>query len=215
MQLYEPPPPPTLPRNAPPKTAFWAGLRLGAMIPFGNLWVDGFDRYYRRRSFTDYASPGPVFQIDVGARLARRYNVFAFWEHASLGTGSLDDTSFGGQERGATNLFGAGVRFSTDPTGVGFLLEIGLGYRQFSAYWNDGTRLSMTNGWLDAHMGLGADIRMNRWLSLSPMLVLGGGSFNDATWSGPHERGSALGPADQNGGYGTLSFVLGGHADVF
>ena len=215
MNLYEPPPPPVLPRDAPPRTALWVGARLGVLIPFGNLWVDGFSSYYRRRAFSDYASPGPVFEIDLGARLARHYNVFALWEHAALGTGSLDDRSFGGQDWGATNLFGVGFRFSTDPSRVGFVVEIGLGYRQFTAYWNDGTRLAMSDGWLDAHLGLGADIRMNRWLSLSPMMVLGGGSFGDAKWSGPGGTGNALGPLDQNGEYGTLSFVLAAHADLF
>ncbi len=215
--VYEPPPPPSLSRRAPRKTALWAGVRVGALIPFGSLWIDGFDPYYgyyRRRSFADYASPGPSFELNIGARLARRYNVFALWEHASLGTGSLDDSSFGKQQRGATNLYGAGLRFSTDPTSVGFLMEIALGYRDFRAYWDDGTKLTLSGGWLDARIGLGADIRINRWLSLSPMIVLGGGSFSRARWSGPSIVGDALDPLDESGEYGTLSFQLGAHADV-
>ena len=63
----------------------------------------------------------------------------------ALGTGSLDRGAFGGQERGATNLYGIGVRFSTNPTSTGFLAEIGLGYRDFRAYWSDGTELAMTS----------------------------------------------------------------------
>ncbi len=215
MYVYEPPPPPPVSRRAPPRNAFWAGVRVGAMLPFGSLWVDGFNGFYRQRTFRDYASPGAMFQVDVGARVARHYNVFAMWEHASLGSGSLDGSSFGGQEHGATNLYGVGVRFSTDPSGIGFLMEVGLGYRDFRAYWNDGTRLTLSDGWLDGHIGLGADIRVNRWLSLSPMIVLGGGSFDSAHWSGPGASGNALTPFDENGEYGTLTFQLGGHADVF
>jgi len=214
MYVYEPPPPPRPPRQAPPRSALWLGVRAGAMIPFGSLWTDGFNGYYRARTFHDYASPGPMFAIDVGARLVRHYNVFATWEHAALGTGSLDDKSFGGQQWGATNMYGIGVRFSTDPTGIGFLMEIGLGYRDFRAYWNDGTRLTMTDGWLDAHIGLGADIRVNPWLSLSPMIVLGGGSFDTARWSGPNASGDALTPLDEGGEYGVLTFQLGAHVDV-
>jgi hypothetical protein len=212
--VYEPLPPPRPPQTAPPRTALWLGVRAGVMIPFGSLWTDGFNGFYRQRTFHDYASTGPMFQIDVGARLARHYNVFAMWEHGALGSGDLDDKSFGGQEWGATNMYGVGVRFSTDPNGIGFLMEIGLGYRQFTAYWNDGTRLSLSDGWLDAHIGLGADIRVSRWLSLSPMIVLGGGSFDTARWSGPHGSSDALGPLDEGGEYGVLSFQLGAHADI-
>jgi hypothetical protein len=212
--VYEPPPPPRPPREAPPRTALWLGVRAGVTIPFGSLWTDGFSGYYRQRTFHDYASPGPMFAIDLGARLARHYNVFATWEHAALGTGSLDEKSFGGQEWGATNMYGIGVRFSTDPSTVGFLMEIGIGYRDFRAYWSDGTKLSLTDGWLDAHIGLGADIRCSRWLSLEPMIVLGGGSFDTARWSGPHGSGNALTPLDQGGEYGVLTFQLGAHADL-
>jgi hypothetical protein len=214
LYVYEPPPPQPVSRRAPPRNAFWVGVRAGAFIPFGSLWTDGFNGYYRSRTFRDYASTGPMFQLDVGARVARHYNVFAMWEHASLGTGSLDDGAFGGQQRGATNLYGVGVRFSTDPAGVGFLMEIGLGYRDFRAYWNDGTKLSLTDGWLDAHIGLGVDIRINRWFALSPMIVLGGGSFDTARWSGKTVSGDALTPLDEGGEYGTLIFQLGAHADV-
>jgi hypothetical protein len=212
--VYEPPPPPRPPLQAPPRNALWLGVRAGVTIPFGSLWTDGFNGYYRQRTFHDYASPGPMFAIDLGARLARHYNVFATWEHAALGTGTLDDKSFGGQEWGATNMYGIGVRFSTDPSTVGFLMEIGIGYRDFRAYWNDGTKLSLTDGWLDAHIGIGVDIRCSRWFALSPMIVLGGGSFDTARWSGPHGSGNALTPLDQGGEYGVLTFQLGAHADI-
>jgi hypothetical protein len=212
--VYEPPPPPRPPREAPPRNALWLGVRAGLMIPFGSLWTDGFNGYYRQRTFHDYASPGPMFEVDLGARLGRHYNVFAMWEHGALGTGSLDDKSFGGQQWGATNMYGIAVRFSTDPSTIGFLMEIGIGYRDFRAYWNDGTKLSLTDGWLDAHVGIGADFRVSRSLSLSPMIVLGGGSFDTAHWSGPHGSSNALTPLDQGGEYGVLSFQLGAHVDV-
>jgi hypothetical protein len=89
--IVEPPPAPE-PRSDVPKTAFWAGLRLGWTVPFGNVWVDGYDYggglYYRQREFSDYAASGPSAELDVGMRLSRRYNVFALWERASLGTGN-------------------------------------------------------------------------------------------------------------------------------
>jgi len=226
--IYEPPPPPVLaveppppiqPNYVAPKTAFWAGLRVAYFVPFGPLWFDGSDvqggLVYRRRPFSAYASPGPAAEVDIGVRLGRRYNVFAMWEHASLGTGNLDPNAFGGQERGNTNLYGAGFRFSTQPNTVGFLVEIGLGYRDFRAYWADGTSLVMNDTFFDAHIGLGADIRVNKWLSLSPMAVFGAGAFQSAEFSGPSGSYPALGALDREGDYGTFSLQIGAHADVF
>jgi hypothetical protein len=224
-EIYEPPPPPIVETEAPPplqpkylapKTAFWAGLRGSYFVPFGTLWFDGnYDGQgglsYRRRYFSSYAAPGPAAEVDVGARLGRRYNVFAYWEHASLGTGDLDPNSFGGQQRGNSNLYGVGFRFSTNPDGLGFILEIGIGYRDFRAYWADGTTLTLTDSIPDGRIGFGADIRVSKWLSLEPMVVFGAGSFATLEFS----NHGALGPYDQSGQYSTFALELGAHADVF
>jgi hypothetical protein len=229
-EIYEPPPPPMVEAPAPappplppsyvaPKTAFWAGLRLSYFVPFGTLWFDGdYDGqgglYYRRRHFSGYASPGPAAGIDAGARLGRRYNVFLMWDHASLGTGKLDPNAFGGQQRGSTNLYGLGFRFSTHPDSVGFLLEVGLGYRTFDAYWADSTQLSLSGTFFEARIGVGADIRVNKWLSLSPLVAFSEGSFTSGSYSGPASY-SAFTTFDQNGSYDTFSVQLGAHADIF
>lgn len=217
--VYEPPPPPK-PRHRSPQTAFWVGARLGWFVPFGNLWFDGYAispdlRALRGRSFQDYASSGPLFEVDVGARLGRRYNLFALWERASLGPGDLDDSSFGGQDRGTTDLYGIGVRFSSDPDRVGFLAEIVIGYRRFVAHWSDGTELEVTDGLFDARIGLGADIRISPSFSLSPLLTLGSGVFQEATFNGPDGSQDARSPLDENAQYGTFTIGLGGHFDIY
>lgn len=215
---YGEPPPPHEPTHRVPRSALWAGLRLSWLSPLGSLWLDGFDYgrgiYYQRRSFADYASAGPALELDLGARLSRHYNVFALWEHATLGTGSLDEHSFGGQQRGAANLYGVGVRYSSDPSSLGLLIEVALGYRDFRAYWADGTTLTMSDGWLDARVGIGADIRLGPSFSLSPMFTLAGGSFSTGSWSGPSMRGSAFTELDGRAGYTFVSFQLGAHLDV-
>ena len=217
--IYEPPLPPP-PSTLVPETAFWAGARLSWFIPFGSLWVDSFGSeagvYYRRRLFEDYASPGPALEFDIGARLARRYLVFALLEHSFLGKGSLDENAYGGQSGGHTTLYGAGVRVSTEPASIGFLLELGLGYRDFRASWRDGTELTLTGGFLDARIGAGVDIRVNKHFSLSPMVLFGGGTFGHAEWSGPgRPSGDALGRYDEFGQYGTFAIQVGGHFDVY
>jgi hypothetical protein len=215
-----PAPAPLAPSYVAPKTAFWAGLRAAYFVPFGTLWFDGdFDGGgglgYRRRHFSAYASPGPAAEVDVGVRLGRRYNVFAMWEHATLGVGNLDPDSFGGQQRGRTNLYGLGFRFSTYPDGVGLLIEVGLGYRTFKAYWADGTDLSLDGTFFEGRIGAGVDIRVSKWLSLSPMVVFSQGSFTSAEFSSTRAHYSGFTPYDQQGQYNTFSLQLGAHADVF
>jgi hypothetical protein len=192
---------------------------VGWALPFGSLWNDGFLAqgvccFYERRTAGDYASSGPMFEVDLGARLSRSYNVFALWERALLGPGDLDPDAYGGQKYGTSDFFAAAVRFSTDADAFGFAMEIALGYRVFQAKWEDGTTLTMDDGFLDARIGLGADIRLTEWFALSPMITLSSGSFGEATWEGSRE-GSALGRFDERGQFGTAMFTVGGHFDVY
>ena len=100
MAVYEPPPPPK-PRHVAPKTALWLGARLGWFIPFGHLWYEGAPAggIIDEIRWSEYASSGPMFQLDAGARLGRNYNVYAFWERAELGEGSADVPTLGAQTR--------------------------------------------------------------------------------------------------------------------
>ncbi len=183
-QFFESEPPPPTPSDGVRTTALWVGARAALFVPFGNVWYDGFPgaygTAYRGRSFANFAAPGPALELDAGIRLARQYNVFALWEHASLGTGDLQSGNFaGGQNRGSTNLFALGVRYSTDPTSVGLLVEFDIGYREFTTSWADDTRLSLSRGWPDARFGIGTDIRLSQTFSVSPMIVLGGGFVHE------------------------------------
>lgn len=141
--------------------------------------------------------------------------MFAIWEHAFLAPGGLDEDSFGGQKYGSTNFYGVGLRFSSDPDDIGFLVEIALGYRKFTAQWESDAELELSDGFFDARIGLGADIRLSGALSLSPMIKLGSGTFSEATWKTTEGSGSALGQLDESGQYGTLMFEMGAHFDLY
>jgi hypothetical protein len=217
--VWEPPPPPK-PRHRAPKTAFWLGPRVGYFVPFGNLWlqekVDSSNRYYYDEvKWSEYASAGPMFELDVGARFGRHYNVFALWERASLGTGSAAPDAYGGQKSGSTDYYAIGLRVSSDADKVGFLTEIDLGYRRFRAVWEDGTELQLTDSPLEFRIGLGADIRLTPMFSLSPMITLGAGAFGTAELVQPDgTKVDATQPGDQSAGHGWLTFQLGGHFDI-
>lgn len=218
--VWEPPPPPK-PRHRAPKTALWLGGRVGYFLPFGNLWLreatDSAGRlYYDEVKWSDYASSGPMFELDVGARFSRHYNVFLLWERASLGTGSEAPDANGGQKSGETDYYAVGLRFSSDADKVGFLTEIDLGYRRFRAQWEDGTELQLTEAPLEFRIGLGADIRVTEFFSLSPMVTLGAGAFGSAEWVAPDgTKTDATLPGDETAGHGWLTLQLGGHFDVF
>ncbi len=216
--VHEPPPPP-VPHHIAPKTALWLGGRVGWFLPFGNVFARGTASgnvlILEGVPWSDYASSGPMFELNAGLRLARNYNLFALWERAELGAGdALNDIS-GGQTGGDTDFFGGGLRASSDADEVGFVTELALGYRRARAVWEDGTELQFTGGILEGRIGLGADIRLSPIFSLSPMATIGVGSFGDVEWKAPNgTKTDAFGELDQADGHAWFSLTLGGHFDL-
>ncbi|MBK7582426.1 MAG: hypothetical protein IPI67_19770 [Myxococcales bacterium] len=214
QQVWEPPPP-AKPRHRAPKTAFWLGARIGYFVPFGNLWLRSTPNGYDEVKWSEYASSGPLWEVDVGMRFTRNYNVFFTWERAALGKGSAGPDANGGQKTGSSDYYAIGLRFSSDADRVGFLTEIDLGWRRFKAEWEDGTQLQMTEAPLEFRIGLGADIRVTPFFSLSPMVTLGAGAFGKAEWQdAAGKKSDAYAPGDESAGHGWLTFQLGGHFDI-
>jgi hypothetical protein len=223
--VYEPPPPP-VPRHIAPKYSFWVGARIGWFVPFGDLWAQcttplpGNDcGSYEGVEFNDYASSGPVFELDIGARLGRNYNLFLLWEHAELGRGDLDPASDpltrGEQDGADTDYWAIALRVSSDPDKVGFLTEIALGARRMRTTWQNGAELQLTEAPFEARLGLGADIRMGPAFSLSPLITLGVGAFGEATHVAPDGTSvEATTDRDARSGHGWLTLQIGGHFDI-
>jgi hypothetical protein len=206
-----------LPRHRAPATSLWLGARGGVLFPSGYLYDEGTDPYYPNGpAWSDLAGSGPLFELDVGARLARRYLLFAAWEHAELGTGgdSWYQINFGSQTRARTDFAGVGFRWSSSPDDVGLALELGLGYRWFKERWGEpGTeyRLSM-EGFGEFRFGLGADIRVSRVVAISPMLMISEGVFNDRELGQP---GQPMQPIrSYAAAHQTVTLSLGAHFDV-
>ena len=222
--VFEPPPPPE-PRHVAPRTALWLGVRAGLFIPFGSLWARctncgtaGSDQLVSVKGvpWRDYATSGPMFELDAGARLARNYTVFALWERAELGGGNGDpDSSIAGKaSHGDTDFWGVGIRATSDPDRVGFVTELAIGYRRARSKWDDGTELQLTDAPFEARLGLGADIRLNRFVTLSPMFTLGVGSFGKVERVSNSAVSDETGSLDQADGHAWATLTFGGYFDL-
>jgi hypothetical protein len=220
--VYEPPPPPATFHQA-PLASLWVGARLGALFPFGSAYALGYDPSGYTTygaSWSGLAGGGPVFEGDVGARFARRYIVYGFWEHGIMGTGgdpSWRTTALypgapvlGDQNSATTDFPGIGFRWTSRPDNVGLVVDLGIGYRWFRESWANGSMYLA--GFGEFRAGFGADIRINRMFSLSPLFMFSTGEFHDRTitLAGQPERDIA----SYTGSHGTVTLTIGGHFDL-
>jgi len=198
--------------------ALWVGARLGWFFPFGNVWADAVvrsDSYLLEGvPWSEFASSGPVFELDVGARISRSYTVFALWERAQLGSGS-NETSEGRQNGGDSDFWALGLRASSDPDRIGFLTEVAIGYRRARTMFADGTEYQFTEAPFEARLGLGAEFRISRMITLSPLATVGVGAFGNLQRVGANGRVSLLtDDLDQNDGHAWATLMVGGHFDL-
>jgi hypothetical protein len=175
------------------------------------------DTYYVLEgvSWSDYASSGTLIEGDVGMRLGRNYNLFFGWERAQLGGGDAETNLHGEQSGADSDFWGIGLRANSDPDRTGFVSEVMIGYRRARAQWADGTQLQFTDAPFEARLGLGAEFRLGKSLSLSPLLTLGAGAFGTIRYVDTNGNSTtALGPLDEGAGHGWLTLQLGGHFDL-
>ncbi len=206
-----------------PDYSFWLGAGAGWTLPFGDLWGScaGFDSFGRCASVTgvpthDYVAQGPALELDLGARVARNYNIYALWEHSWLGAGSATSANRGQPDRAESDFLALAIRVSTDPEQLGFVLDIAVGTRRMRAVWADGTELQMTDAPFETRLGLGADVRLGESWSLSPMLYLGLGSFGKVQWVNPDGTVQAATlPGDVALTHGWVGIQMAAHVDAF
>lgn len=162
------------------------------------------------------ASSGPMLELDIGARINRNYNLYVLWERAQLGKGGGLDSSYGASSptRAETDYVALGVRLSTDPDDVGMLLDLAIGARRMRTFFQDDYELQLSQALLESRLGVGADIRLSRTFSLSPMLTLGLGSFGKAEWINATTVSDAVPTNNDTLTHGWVTLHLGGHFDI-
>ncbi len=206
-----------------PNYSLWLGTGLGWAMPFGDLWGTcmGFDAYGSCTTVSNVASrhyfgSGLGLEFDAGMRVARNYNLYALWERSWFAPGDAANGSRAHQNQGDSDFIALGLRVSTDPEKVGFLLDIAVGTRRMRARWEDGTQLQLTQAPFETRIGIGADVRLDDNWSFAPLLSLGLGSFGKMQWVYPDGTiMSASQPNDVALTHGWLGIQMSVHADVF
>jgi hypothetical protein len=141
--------------------------------------------------------------------------VFALWERAQLGSGN-DDSGRDGEQDGAESDFWAlGLRASSDPDRLGFITEVAVGYRRARTFFKNDVEYQFTDAPFEARLGLGAEFRLSRSLSLSPLVTIGVGGFGSVeAVDGQGRTRHLTGPFDEADGHAWATLQFGGHFDL-
>lgn len=209
---YTPPPPP---KHA-PRFSLWTGATLG-LLGFGGSFFE--NELARRETTGNFIGNGITGEVDVGARLAKRYIPFVFWEHGFAAPGHRLEGTDGSA---STDLMGLGFRYAAgNVDSVDFLSELSIGYRTVRV--KDGSSTLTMHAVEYFRLGLGAEIRLSTLFVLSPMAHLSGGAMDDSSGDvtyGPNGSGDGVTHPrrdliDGSAGYVTVGIGCGAHFDVF
>jgi hypothetical protein len=165
------------------------------------------------KPWSDYASSGPTVELDVGFRVSRGYAVFFLWERAELGSG--DDESNGPQDGAESDFWAIGLRASSNPDKLGFLTEVAVGYRRARTFFENDYEYQFTDAPFEARLGLGAEYRLSRMVSLSSLLTVGVGGFGSAESVAPNGNAVPLTRGlDEADGHAWATITVGSHFDL-
>jgi hypothetical protein len=219
---FEPPPPPPIHHLA-PLSSLWLGARLGWFFPFGNIFAQaqpattgaGSSYVLQAVRWRDYASSGPTFELDAGVRVSRGYTAFALWERAQLGAGSNPTGRDGPEDHAESDFWAIGLRASSNPDKLGFLTEVAVGYRRARTLFKNDIEYQFTDAPFEARLGLGAELRLNRLMSLSSLLAIGVGGFGSIQRVDQNGNASSLiRSIDQGDGHAWVTLTIGSHFDL-
>jgi hypothetical protein len=204
-----------------PRTSLWSGVRVG-LLSFGGNFYSWTAERERVESARNLVSWGPVVELDVGVRLGQRYVPYVGIEYARVGAGHR----FEGEADVAASsaFFAVGFRYSGAKLDrVGFLSDLSVGFRRVTV-WSSTQSYRLTSFEI-LRLGLGAEIRLSRLVTLSPMMQVTSGVVSGADGDIAFASGQPDGlshPPYSNGqgiagekSYLVLSIMCGVHFDLF
>jgi hypothetical protein len=218
--FVEAPPPPV---HA-PRFSLWLGGRLGLLAYSGGLYVNDASTGAIETT-GNFVKPGLGLELDAGARLERRYIPYVALELGLVGAGHRFEGS-STPTTASTQFVGIGFRYlAGDVDGVSFASDISFGQRKFSV--TSGSDTWSISGLEIFRLGLGAEIRIDKIFTLSPMLTISGGTLTDTSGNVQFAPGQGDGqkgpPFTGNGslpGWATTTYYAifagcGAHFDLF
>ena len=209
------------PRHA-PRNALWLGARLGFLAYGGGLYVRD-QNTGSVETMGNFIRPGAALEFDVGARLARHYVPYVGVEFGLATPGRRFDST---DTQTGTTFIGVGFRYvAGDTDSVAFVSDVSFGFRKFAAS-------SSTGAWSASgielfRVGLGAEIRLTNYLTLSPLITVSGGTLTDTSGSisfapnqpdglsGPPFEGNGTIPSYAQTSYYAVVLGCGAHFDLF
>jgi hypothetical protein len=209
----------------------WLGGRAGLLAYSGGLYINN-QQTGAIETTGNFIRPGLGLEIDVGARLAKRYMPYLGLELGVAGAGHRFDAT----TRASTAFFGVGFRYlAGDVDTVSFASDLSVGMRQFQVANGGGTWTA--SGLEIFRLGLGAEVRISNYFTMSPMITLSGGTLHDTSGRvafAPNQGDGQTGPGTilptgaylpfaQNGSipsgaetsYYAIVIGCGAHADLF
>jgi hypothetical protein len=228
------PPPPTppadqqtwSPESRQSNMSLLGGLRVGVMFPTGTLLKANTTTTTTTGTtdlaMSDYATTGGAVAIEGGVRFARRFYVGIGLEHGFYGKGDklgtpngTGTTSTSTSTTVSSNLIDLRAAFISNPDGIGFYGELGVGYRWLMATqdvstdtFNTSTTSDTARG-LELEAGAGVFIKAGKYVRFIPKVSFGLGAFTKLDHS---DATSTTSDDIENTGLHTFVFLgLGGY----
>ncbi len=196
---YPPPTPAPYEGGAPlktvtqqPSTSFYAGVRVGAMIPGGGLYkTTNSAGIATETSFGERSGAGGAIALEVGFRVAKTLYLGIDLEGAALSgpssPGQVAD-NYTATYSSQTGLFAGHLGIITNPHGVGFYGDLGAGYRVYTskrrlesqADSSNYIEVSETLTGPEFLLAAGIYIKVTESLRIIPKVQFGFGSFGSA-----------------------------------
>jgi hypothetical protein len=217
-QQQRPPPPPVQyqepeePVHA-PKFSLWVGPRV-TYTGFGFSFFEDRTTEHNPETTGNFIGNGVVLGGDIGARLAKKYIPYLFYEHGFMGKGH----HFSGTDASSTtDFYGIGFRFA-GADDIGFVSDLSIGKRIVRV--SDGSNTYELSGLEIFRLGLGAEFRLQTLFTIEALLTVSGGSMSDTSGTIKYDNGNE--PDFKNGEvvknattYVVLGIGAGIHFDVF
>jgi hypothetical protein len=205
-----------------PSFSLWVGGRLGVLAYWGSLYINN-QATGATETTGNFVNPGLGLEVDVGARLAKRFVPYFGYEWGFVAPGHRFD---GASATAHTAFYGGGFRYlAGDVDTVSFVSDLSFGFREFSV--TSGSSTWTTRAFELFRLGLGAEIRISNLLAVSPMMTLTGGTASETSgnvsfgpnqgdgMTGPPFTGNAGIPGWAQTSYYAIFVGCGGHVDLF